>query len=633
MATNPVPAATARTRQVPVLSGVIDVGVANFQAVERTFAQMVQERAEVEPDEVAFCQWDGTRAIPTTWAQYASAVREVALGLVALGVRLGDRVAIMAPGRSDWVIAALGILSAGAIPVGVYPMSSAAEVRQLLGHSEAVALFVGDDNDVAKVASVASELPSLRAVISFDGCQPAVPGMLIGQTWAALRNAGRAHDAANPALFDERLGSGHIDQPAALFYTSGSTGAPKGVVHTHRSLQYAVLGCALIIPKVTTTRRDSLSFLGLSHVSPAMSGVYVPIMTRAVVTFCRLDQLSEALRGVRPTGMVWPPRLHEKLLSVALAAIKGSPASFQKSYEDAMAVGREVAAVRRRGECVSAELQARYDQAQQQVFLPLRAKLGVDRVDIAWTASGAMTPEVHALWQLWGVDLREMYGTTETCGWVLAQWDRAFPPPGTVGKAMPDPRFGIKVSSEGELLVKGPLLFRGYWNNPEATADAMDGEWYRTGDLVEIDASGEVKLIGRAKDIIVTSGGKTINPQPTEVRLKASSLVEEAVVVGDGRKYLTALIWPTENGSKLDRETLHEALRKQIDDINAELARPLQLKDFRIASRPLSPGAGELTAKGTIRRATVLSSFSALVDEMYDSAEYKEFADQARLQG
>lgn len=633
MATNPVPAATARTRQVPVLSGVIDVGVADFQAVERTFAQMVQERAEVEPDEVAFCQWDGTRAIPTTWAQYASAVREVALGLAALRVLPGDRVAIMAPGRGDWVIAALAILSAGAIPVGVYPMSSAAEVRQLLGHSEAVALFVGDDNDVAKVASVAPELPALRAMIGFDVSQSALPGTVVGKTWAALRDTGRAHGLANPALFDERLGSGHIDQPAALFYTSGSTGAPKGVVHTHRSLQYAVLGCALIIPKVTTTRRDSLSFLGLSHVSPAMSGVYVPIMTRAVVTFCRLDQLSEALRGVRPTGMVWPPRLHEKLLSAALAAIKGAPASFQKSYEDAMVVAREVAAARQRGECVSGELQARYDQAQQQVFLPLRAKLGVDRVDIAWTASGAMTPDVHALWQLWGVDLREMYGTTETCGWVLAQWDRAFPPPGTIGKAMPDPRFGIKVSREGELLVKGPLLFSGYWKNAEATADAMDGEWYRTGDLVEIDASGEVKLIGRAKDIIVTSGGKTINPQPTEVRLKASSLVEEALVVGDGRKYLTALIWPSENGSKLDRQALHESLQKQIGDINAELARPLQLKDFRIAPRPLSPGAGELTAKGTIRRAAVLTSFSALVDEMYDSAEHKEFADQARLQG
>lgn len=633
MITNSVSPATARKRQVPVLSGVIDSGIANFEAVERTFAQMVQDRAEVEPEEVAFCQWDGMRAIPTTWAQYASAVCEVALGLAALGIARGDRVAIMATGRGEWVVTALAILSAGAIPVGVYPTSAAAEVRQLVRHSEAVAMVVGDEADVAKVAAVAPELPALRAVISFDGAPSGLPETVVCKTWTGLREAGRALDETNPALLDFLLDGGHIDQTAALFYTSGSTGDPKGVIHTHRTLQYSILGSAVLNPELTKTRRDSVSFLGLSHVSPALSGVFAPIMTRSVVTFCRLDQSSEVLRSVRPTGIVWPPRLHEKLLSAALSAIKASPASFQKSYEDAMAVAREVAAARRRGDAVPADLQARYDQAHEQVFVPLRAKLGVDRVNVAWTASGAMTPEVHALWQMWGVDLRELYGTTETCGWVLAQWDRAFPPPGSVGKAMPDPRFAIRTSSEGELLVKGPLLFRGYWNNPEATAEVMDGEWYRTGDLVEIDASGEVKLIGRAKDIIVTSGGKTVSPQPIEGRLKAGPLVEEAVVVGDGRNYLTVLIWPTEKGGRLDRDALREGLREWIEQLNAELARPLQLKDFRIAPRALSPDAGELTSKGTIRRAAVLTSFSALVDEMYSAAEHNEFAGQARLQG
>lgn len=631
MVINPVPAATQRPRQMPVLSGVTETGATNFEAVKRTFAQMVQDRAEVEPDEVAFCQWDGTRAAPTTWAEYASSAREVALGLVALGVAQGDRVAIMAPGRTEWVITALGILSAGAIPVGVYPTSAAAEVKQLVNHSGAVAIVVGDATDAAKVSSVASELSGLRAVIGFDVTPSGLPETIASRTWADLREAGRIHDSINPSLFHKLLDDGHIDQPAVLFYTSGSTGAPKGVIHTHRTLQYSILSSVLLSPNLAKTRRDSLSFLGLSHVSPALSGVFVPIMTRSVVTFCRLDQMSEVLRGVRPGGFVWPPRLHEKTLSGALAAIKATPASFQKSYEDAMEVAREVTALRWQGDTVPVELQARYDQALEQVFLPLRAKLGLDKVKVAWTASGAMSPEVHALWQMWGVDLREMYGTTETCGWVLAQWDRSFPRPGTIGKTPPDPRYAIKTSSEGELLVKGPSLFRGYWNDPEATAEVMDGGWYRTGDLVEIDGAGEVKLVGRAKDLIVTNGGKTISPQPIEMRLKANPLIEDALVVGDGRKYLTALIWPSEKGASLGREVLQDTLRASIEEHNKDYSPPLQIKDFRIAPRAL--GEGELTAKGTIRRAPVLLAFGALVDEMYSAEEHNVFAGQARLKG
>jgi long-chain acyl-CoA synthetase len=624
----PTPVAGHKSAYLPPLSSPTD-----FQAVERTFAQLLKDRAEAEPGETAFCHWDGVRAIPTTWGEYATTVREVALGLSASGVAPGDRVAIMSPARTEWVMAALGVLSVGAIPVGVYPTSSVAEVKQALQHSAASAVFAASASDAAKIAEVSAECPALRTAIGFDHQPEGLPSSVIPTAWTDLREAGRAAGEADPARFDALVEAGSIDQPAALFYTSGSTGAPKGVTHTHKSLQYSVLAFSASYPEIGTVRHDLVGFLGLSHVAPALLCVFTPIMTRLVITFCGMEQRSEALIGVRPTAVVWPPRLHEKLLDEALTELRAMPAPLRFSYALAMRIGRKVVALRRQGKPIPRHLQVMYGVALKRVFLPLRGRVGIDRIDVSWTASGAMTPEVMSLWHVWGLDLRELYGTTETCGSVLAQWDRPFPPPGTVGKSLPDPRWAIRTTAEGELLVSAPLMFRDYWGNPEATAEVMDGSWYHTGDLVEVDASGEVKLIGRLKDIVITSGGKTVSPQPIEVRLKASPLIEEAVIVGDGRKYLSVLIWTTDEGKRLTSEALAEGVRTWITEVNSELARPLQLKQFRITSRALSADEGELTLKGTIRRAGVLKSFAALIDEMYATAGQDEIARQTGLMG
>lgn len=255
----------------------------------------------------------------------------------------------------------------------------------------------------------------------------------------------------------------------------------------------------------------------------------------------------------------------------------------------------------------------------------------MDRVTVSWTASGSMTPEVAALWQMWGVDLRELYGTTETCGSVLAQWDRAFPEPGTIGKCIPDPRWSLRVSEGGELKVSGPCLFTSYWRNPEATASVMEDGWYSTGDLVEVNSAGEVKIIGRMKDVIKTSGGKAVSPQPIELRLKTSPLIDEAIVVGEGRKYLTVLLCVSGDARAITAPEREAALTAWIDEVNSELARPLQLKKFRVLPRALSADDGELTAKATVRRAGVLASFSDLIDDMYDANEHLEIARQVRL--
>nr|WP_232491296.1 AMP-binding protein [Mycobacterium dioxanotrophicus] len=594
---------------------------------------MLCDRAEREPDVIAYCSWENGVARPTTWSEYLQQVREAALGLHDLGVAPGDRVAIVSSTRHEWVVAALAILSLGGVPVGVYPTSSVAEVKQALESSEARVVFAENTGAVAKVAAVAGELPRLRAAIGFDTTPHGLAESVCSVHWGELRRRGRSRGATEPERFAALVEAGDIDQPAALFYTSGSTGAPKGVIHTHRTLQYSVLAFAMSYPQVGRVRHDLVAFLGLSHVAPALIGVFTPIMTRLVITYCTMDQRVDALVGVRPTAVLWPPRMHEKLAGEVLQQLSESGTAFRLRYAIAMRIARRVSEMRWGNRDVPWHFNYLYNVCLRRVFIPLRAKVGMDRIRVAWTASGSMSPDVIALWQMWGLDLRELFGTTETCGSVLAQWDRAFPPPGTIGKSMPDPRWEVRVSGDGELQLRSPCLFGGYLNDPAATAAAMDHGWYRTGDLVEMDPAGEVRIIGRIKDVLKTSGGKTVSPQPIELRLKASPLIDDAIVVGEGRKYLTVLVGVSEAARAMPTVDRDAALATWINEVNSELSRPLQLKKFRILPRPLSAADGELTLKGTIRRSAILGSFSDLVAEMYDAGEQGEIARQARFAG
>lgn len=604
-----------------------------FQAVPRTFGQMLCDRAQHEPNAVAFYKWESGAQHPTTWSEYFESVRQIALGLSSLGINKGDRVAIMSSARTEWVVAALAILSVNGVLVGVYPTSSPQELEQVLQDCEVSAVFAESAADLAKVAAVAPRVQSLRAVIGFDADPPGAPGPVAVTGWRSLLAEGAALVDSKPTLFADLVEAGDIDQPAALFSTSGSTGTPKGVVHTHRTLQYSVLGVAMTYPEIGNTRHDLVGFLGLSHVAPALIGVFTPIMTRLVITYCPMGQRVEALVGVRPTAVVWPPRMHEKLASEMLQAVARSGRLSRIKYAAAMKVARRVSAVRWEARQPPKYLGLLYELCLRTVFLPLRAQVGIDRIKVSWTASGSMTPGVAALWHMWGLDLRELYGTTETCGAVLAQWDRPFPRPGTIGKSLPDSRWAARVSADGELQVRAPSLFTGYWNDPKATSEAVHDGWYVTGDLVDLGPDGEVKIIGRSKDLIKTSGGKSVSPQPIEIKLKASPLVDEAVVVGEGRKYLTALLAVNADAQAMSAHERDAALRRWIDGVNSELSRPLQIKDFRVLPRLLSPEDGELTLKGTIRRANVVASFTELIDEMYDAGEQEAIARQARFAG
>ncbi|WP_395312148.1 AMP-binding protein [Mycobacterium sp. AMU20-3851] len=614
------------TSTVPVLQDI-----QKFEASPRTFSQMLVDRATCEPETVAFASFRDGVVRRTTWAEYLHEVRQVALGLHGFGVEAGDRVAIMSSTRREWVIAALAIHSLDATLVGVYPTSSAPELARVLQISEATAIFAESEADLRKLASIAPNTPHLRLAVGIDTTPSELPASVRGTDWPSLQLLGWARTVAEPDLFGTLAERGDADRPAVLFWTSGSTGDPKGVIHTHRTLQYSVLAFATAYPDIGRVHRDSVAFLGLSHVAPALVNVFAPIMTKLVVTFCTMEERLPALKTVHPTAIVWPPRMYEKLAGELLGELARSGLLFRARYAAAMTVSRAVWARRGSSKPLPRHLNALYRLSLRAVFVPMRATVGMDRVEVSWTSSGAMTPELAALWQMWGVDLREMYGTTETCGPVLVQWGRSWFRPGTVGRSLPDPRWSVRVSEQGEFQVKGPCLFTGYWNDPAATESALDDGWYGSGDLVEIAPDGDVTIVGRIKDVLKTSGGKSVSPQPIEVRLKASPLVEEAIVVGEGRKYLTALLSVSEEAKEMSAQEQRAALQSWIEEVNSELARPLQVKNFRVLPRALSADLGELTLKATIRRGNILVSFAELIDEMYEGHELNQISGQARL--
>ncbi|MFE3221776.1 hypothetical protein [Streptomyces antimycoticus] len=261
-------------------------------------------------------------------------------------------------------------------------------------------------------------------------------------------------------------------------------------------------------------------------------------------------------------------------------------------------------------------LRIAYTTVLHRVFLPLRASVGLDRLRVAFTASAATPENVIALWQVWGLDLRESDGLTETAGCPVAHFDQTFPRPGYIGREFSDPRFQVEVAHDGEMLVRAPLLFREFWRDPEETDAVLRDGWFRTGDLVERTAHGEIRRIGRKKDAIITSGGKTINPQPIETRLTESSLISEAIGVGDARRCLTVLLESSAQAKALTMTALSERLRAELGRVNVDLARAQQLKDFRVLPRPLEAERGERTANGKVRRNAVVHSFATLIDEM-----------------
>ena len=564
-----------------------------------------------------------------TWADYAADAAAAGLGLEAMGVAAGDAVAIAAGNRPEWLVADLAIQGVGAVTVGVYPTSPSAEVRYVLSHSRARVVVCEDEEQLDKVLEVRTALPDLLAAVVVDarGVRGTAGGFV--HRWADL--VGRGHKL-DPLVWRAKVESLDPEATAVVVYTSGTTGPPKGAELTSRNLVAA--GVAFSSALAATPDDEVLSYLPLSHVAERLTSIIDALAAGYVVNFGEGgDSFPQDLREVQPTVFLGVPRVWEKML--ATTEIRMADATFLKRsvYGWCTARGRGLAARRMAGtpRVTDPVLRA---LCWLLCFRQLRRKLGLGRVATAISGAAPIAPQVLEWFWALGVEVREGYGQTE--GTAIATFTPAGRPKlGTVGVALAGVE--LRIAEDGEILLRAPTVFKGYLRDAEATARTVDPDgWLHTGDVGSIDGDGYLRITDRKKDIIITAGGKNVSPSEIENLIKASPFVRDAVVVGDGRRYLVALIgieldtvsaWAGRNGvpsttyaGLVARAEVVALVGSVVDEVNGRLAQAETIKRFALLPKELDQDDGQLTATLKIKRQAVEAEFAPLIASLYASS-------------
>lgn len=608
-----------------------------------TVPRIFNTRARQHPDAALYRTSDGEGFRTTTWGDLRGEVALTAAGLLHLGVRRGDRVAVMGSPGPSWVAIDIAIAAVGAITVGIYPTSSVAEIVEQVDHVGVRAMIILDHLQAGEIVSAMRGRRTLRWIV-WDGRRAGGRRTI---PFTAFHERARGFCADHDALLDRLAGEGGIDDPMRLFFTSGSTGKPKAVVHTQRSLLLGTDAIVIRNPAMRLLPQRVVAFQPMSHIVAVFNNILIPLITSTVPHFPAPDEeITDLVRRVRPTYLPLMPRQYQKLAAQILEWTHRYEGERKRIYREALAIGHDVVTRRWAGEPVAPDLAAAHRRAQEEVFRPILARLGLDAVTRAQTTSAAMPREIAILWCIYGLDLREGYGSSEAPV-IAAQLD-PFPEPGTVGRALPRDWFQLRLADDGEVLVRSPTLFGGYWQDPQASAAAFVDGWYRTGDIGAFDGKGNLRLVGRKKDVIITAGGKTLNPADIEAPFRDSPYICEIVAVGEGRKHVSALIelapqailgWLAgqgrEQASSYEEWAASEAVRGliagEVAAANRKLSRVAQVKRFCILPRPLLVEAGELTATRKVRRAAVLENFAGMVEAMYDPSEQEAVSRQLGL--
>ncbi len=570
------------------------------------------------------CRQDGSwHAISSE--DLRAAVEEISAGLATLGVARGDHVAILSENRPEWAFADLAVLCAAAVDVPIYPTLTPTQILYVLNDSEAKVAFVSTPTQAAKVAEVRDKLPCLTHVVSFE--TPAPAGTL---PLAELRAAGRAILAKDKEAVRRRAGEVKSADLATLIYTSGTTGDPKGVMLTHGNLVHNVVEAQKLFPMVDQTW-TTLSFLPLCHSFERTAGHNFMLYAGVTIAYAEsVEKVPENMLEVRPDIMTSVPRLYEKMYARVNEKVAADPPLRQKVFRWAIGVGREMFGHTVADTRPGALLKAEFALADKLVFSKIKQRTG-GRLKLFISGGAPLAREIAEFFGAAGLLICEGYGLTETSPVISANRPGHIKP-GTVG--LPLGRVEVRIAEDGEILTRGPHVMKGYFNKPEATAEAIEPDgWFHTGDIGFLDQDGFLTITDRKKDIIVTSGGKNIAPQPIENRLKTNTFFSEVVMIGNRRNFASALVvpnfetlssWAKANGiaaasreELVGRPEVNAHYLSLIEQMTADLAQFEKIKKVALLPRELSQDAGEITPTLKVKRRVVEERYKPLIDAMY----------------
>ena len=585
----------------------------------KTCADLMPLAAERHGDHPAVTYKDESgQWVSKTYKEVGEIVRQLAKGLIELGIEKGDKVSILANTRPEWTYCDFAALSVGATVVPIYQTNSPDECQYVLENSDAKAIIVEDTEQLAKIDEIRDRVPKLEHVIRMEGS---------GGNAVSMDELIQAGSGRSDSEWEQRWQSVIPDDICTFIYTSGTTGPPKGCVISHGN--YRSMVTMALDESVLDTETITYLFLPLAH-SFALLIQFLSFDLGGNIAYWERDPLKiiPNLAEVKPEYFPSVPRIFEKIYTAATGEIEKTGGIKKLVFNWAIGVGKKVREHERAGKPIGWLLRKQYEIADKQVLSKIRALFG-GNIKNCVTGAAPINPDILRFFDAAGILVLEGWGMTETSTAATVARPDAFKF-GKVGRAFQGCE--IKIADDGEILVRGPNIFQGYYKNPEATKETLEDGWLHTGDIGELDQDGYLSITGRKKDIIITAGGKNITPANLEAEIKQSQYVSQCVVIGDRRPYLVALItldmeecaklceekgWPADPAELRHNEEMRAIIQKHIDEINQKFARVEQVKKFEILPHDLSQETGELTPTMKVKRNVVADKFEKDVEELY----------------